>query len=110
MAILSTEPPATSPSRALDIHAYLPTTHTTNHHIDTSDQLQLTRTLRLCQPFTISQLPHTAPAMMVTGRGSIAQVQYTGEEAAIEIKKLLDAVVSPQLILTRSRPHADTLS
>jgi pre-mRNA-processing factor 39 len=32
--------------------------------------------------------------MMATGRGSIAHVQYTGDEAAGEIKKLLDAVVS----------------
>jgi hypothetical protein len=47
--------------------------------------------------------------MMVTGRGSIAQVQYTGEEAAAEIKKLLDAVVSPKTILTRSHSYADTL-
>ena len=31
--------------------------------------------------------------MFVNGRGSIAQVQYTGDEAAAEIKKLLDAVV-----------------
>ncbi|KAF2134280.1 hypothetical protein P153DRAFT_372724 [Dothidotthia symphoricarpi CBS 119687] len=31
--------------------------------------------------------------MLATGRGSIAQVHYTGEEAAIEVKKLLDAVV-----------------
>lgn len=32
--------------------------------------------------------------MLVHGRGSIAQVHYTGDEAAPEIKKLLDAVVS----------------
>lgn len=32
--------------------------------------------------------------MLATGRGSIAQVQYTGDEAAGEIKKLLDALVS----------------
>jgi pre-mRNA-processing factor 39 len=31
--------------------------------------------------------------MLATGRGSIAHVQYTGEEAAGEIKKLLDTVV-----------------
>lgn len=31
--------------------------------------------------------------MFVNGRGSIAQVHYTGDEAAAEIKKLLDAVV-----------------
>ncbi|KAF2795624.1 TPR-like protein [Melanomma pulvis-pyrius CBS 109.77] len=31
--------------------------------------------------------------MLVTGRGSIAQVQYTGEESAIEVKKLIDAVI-----------------
>jgi pre-mRNA-processing factor 39 len=35
--------------------------------------------------------------MMATGRGSIAQIHYTGEEAAGEIKKLLDAVVSTKL-------------
>jgi pre-mRNA-processing factor 39 len=32
--------------------------------------------------------------MLATGRGSIALVQYSGDEAAPEIKKLLDAVVS----------------
>jgi pre-mRNA-processing factor 39 len=32
--------------------------------------------------------------MIAAGRGSIAQVQYTGDESAGEIKKLLDAVVS----------------
>lgn len=32
--------------------------------------------------------------MLVVGRGSIAHVQYTGDEAAGEIKKLIDAVVS----------------
>jgi pre-mRNA-processing factor 39 len=32
--------------------------------------------------------------MLATGRGSIAQVQYTGDEAAAEIHKLLHAVVS----------------
>jgi pre-mRNA-processing factor 39 len=32
--------------------------------------------------------------MSVIGRGSIAQVQYSGDEAVAEIKKLLDAVVS----------------
>ncbi|KAF2831965.1 hypothetical protein CC86DRAFT_451629 [Ophiobolus disseminans] len=31
--------------------------------------------------------------MLANGRGSIAQVQYTGDEAAGEIKKLLDALV-----------------
>lgn len=31
--------------------------------------------------------------MFVNGRGSIAQVHYSGDEAAAEIKKLLDAVV-----------------
>lgn len=31
--------------------------------------------------------------MIAAGRGSIAQVQYTGDESAGEIKKLLDAVV-----------------
>lgn len=40
--------------------------------------------------------------MLATGRGSIAHVQYTGDEAAGEIKKLLDAVVrNPQ-------PHSCT--
>jgi pre-mRNA-processing factor 39 len=47
--------------------------------------------------------------MLVTGRGSIAQVQYTGEEAAIEIKKLLDAVVRPSIICTRSLLTANIL-
>jgi hypothetical protein len=32
--------------------------------------------------------------MLATGRGSIAQIHYTGEEAAGEINKLLSAVVS----------------
>jgi pre-mRNA-processing factor 39 len=32
--------------------------------------------------------------MFATGRGSIAQIHYTGEEAAGEINKLLSAVVS----------------
>ena len=32
--------------------------------------------------------------MLVEGRGSIGHVHYTGEEAAGEVKKLLDAVVS----------------
>jgi pre-mRNA-processing factor 39 len=32
--------------------------------------------------------------MLATGRGSIAQIHYTGEEAAGEINKLLGAVVS----------------
>ena len=32
--------------------------------------------------------------MLTTGRGSIAQIHYTGEEAAGEINKLLSAVVS----------------
>jgi hypothetical protein len=32
--------------------------------------------------------------MLPNGRGAIAHVQYTGDEAAGEIKKLLDAVVS----------------
>jgi pre-mRNA-processing factor 39 len=32
--------------------------------------------------------------MLATGRGSIAHVQYTGDEAAAEIHKLLHAVVS----------------
>lgn len=40
--------------------------------------------------------------MLATGRGSIAQVHYTGEEAAGEINKLLSAVVS--LPLPRCRP------
>ncbi|KAI8935881.1 hypothetical protein NX059_007396 [Plenodomus lindquistii] len=31
--------------------------------------------------------------MLATGRGSIAQITYTGDEAAGEIKKLIDAVV-----------------
>jgi len=31
--------------------------------------------------------------MLATGRGSIAQINYTGDEAAGEIKKLLDAIV-----------------
>jgi pre-mRNA-processing factor 39 len=31
--------------------------------------------------------------MLVFGRGSIANVQYTGDEAAAEIRKLLEAVV-----------------
>ena len=31
--------------------------------------------------------------MLVSGRGSIANVQYTGDEAAAEIRKLLEAVV-----------------
>ena len=31
--------------------------------------------------------------MFVNGRGSIAHVHYTGDEAAANIKKLLDAVV-----------------
>jgi pre-mRNA-processing factor 39 len=35
--------------------------------------------------------------MLATGRGSIAQIHYTGEEAAGEINKLLSAVVSPAL-------------
>ncbi|KAF2016012.1 hypothetical protein BU24DRAFT_346131 [Aaosphaeria arxii CBS 175.79] len=34
--------------------------------------------------------------MLVSGRGSIAQVQYTGDEAAAEIKKLLDTVVAAE--------------
>jgi hypothetical protein len=33
-------------------------------------------------------------AMLVSGRRSISGVQYTGDEASAEIKKLLDAVVS----------------
>lgn len=32
--------------------------------------------------------------MLVNGRGSIAQVQYTGDEAVPEIRKLLETVVS----------------
>ena len=32
--------------------------------------------------------------MLATGRGSIAHIHYTGDEAAGEIKKLLDNVVS----------------
>jgi hypothetical protein len=44
--------------------------------------------------------------MLATGRGSIAQIHYTGEEAAGEVNKLLSAVVSiippsPSLLLTR---------
>jgi pre-mRNA-processing factor 39 len=44
--------------------------------------------------------------MLATGRGSIAQMHYTGEEAAGEINKLLGAVVSTTppscwLLLTR---------
>jgi hypothetical protein len=31
--------------------------------------------------------------MLATGRGSIAQIHYTGDEAAGEINKLLGAVV-----------------
>lgn len=31
--------------------------------------------------------------MLPNGRGSIAQVQYSGDEAATEVRKLLDAVV-----------------
>lgn len=45
------------------------------------------------------------------GRGSIAQVQYTGEENAPEIKKLLEAVVCPlpytELIITDAMQVAD---
>jgi hypothetical protein len=43
--------------------------------------------------------------MLAIGRGSIAQVQYTGDEAAGEIKKLLDAVVS--FAQPRRFAHAD---
>jgi hypothetical protein len=32
--------------------------------------------------------------MLVQGRGAIATVEYSGDEAAPEIKKLLDALVS----------------
>ena len=32
--------------------------------------------------------------MLITGRGGIASINYTGDEAAGEVKKLLDAVVS----------------
>lgn len=38
--------------------------------------------------------PHIHDKMLAIGRGAIAHVQYTGDEAAGEIKKLLDAVVS----------------
>jgi len=33
--------------------------------------------------------------MLPNGRGAIAQLEYTGEEAAVEIRKLLSAVVRP---------------
>lgn len=35
--------------------------------------------------------------MLPTGRGAIAHVEYTGEEAAPEIRKLLSAVVISML-------------
>jgi hypothetical protein len=50
---------------------------------------------------------HTSrDTMLATGRGSIALVQYSGDEAAPEIKKLLDAVVSHcQPLHTALRVH-----
>lgn len=39
----------------------------------------------------------------VNGRGTIAYVEYTGDDAAAEIKKLLSAVVSTYSWRTRFR-------
>lgn len=41
----------------------------------------------------------TRHTMQATGRGSIARINYTGDEAAGEIKKLLDTVVSTPIAL-----------
>lgn len=41
--------------------------------------------------------------MIVNGRGSIAEVHYTGDEAAAEIKKLLEAVVSCRIAVAGMR-------
>lgn len=43
--------------------------------------------------------------MIAAGRGSIAHVQYTGDEAAGEIKKLIDAVVSVATTHLRTFPN-----
>jgi len=48
--------------------------------------------------------------MFVNGRGSIAQVHYDGEEAAAEINKLLEAVVSNAFIAMHGIPHVLTHS
>jgi hypothetical protein len=48
-------------------------------------------------------LPHIHDKMLALGRGAIAHVQYTGDEAAGEIKKLLDAVVSVDRTTTSPR-------
>ena len=45
--------------------------------------------------------------MFVNGRGSIAQVVYSGDEAAAEIKKLLDAVVRTPTSFRVMCTHAD---
>jgi hypothetical protein len=49
----------------------------------------------------------TRDRMLTTGRGSIAQIHYTGEEAAGEINKLLSAVVRtmPRDRETRADPR-----
>jgi hypothetical protein len=53
---------------------------------------------RYCDTF-----PHIHDKMLAIGRGAIAHVQYTGDEAAGEIKKLLDAVVGVDRTTTTSR-------
>jgi len=50
-----------------------------------------------------------ASAMLVSGRGSIANVQYTGDEAAAEIRKLLEAVVGSFARACTPRTCADEL-
>ena len=52
--------------------------------------------------------PPTCDKMLAIGRGCIAQVQYTGDEAAGEIKKLLDAVV--RTTKTRQYAHTDSIA
>ena len=56
------------------------------HIASTTGQLCLTRTQQNRYIPRIVMIPN--------GRGSIALVQYTGDEAAMEIKKLLEQVVS----------------
>jgi hypothetical protein len=67
---------------------------TSSHLLPNSRSRNLTPTVSSTQERDV--LLFHRDKMLATGRGSIAHVQYTGDEAANEIKKLLDAVVSTQ--------------
>lgn len=76
------------------VHHGLACSTSTTSHLFT--QFHLSRVpLRQLDTLTSKFVDSTGfERMLPTGRGAIAHVEYTGEEAAPEIRKLLGAVVS----------------